>query len=418
VTGRPTARAVAVAIGLVATLPFVIGSLPAGAAPAPVLPVTTSPCAPEAGICTADPTSLTASWADRRGVTGIQIAWDGAGRPAAAPAPPSETVAVGTGSGRCTPSGASTACTWTWPPGLAEDGTFLDGTYLVTACVAVVGGRCTPSGAYGAAAVAVAVAPPPPAGPTASVSGDEVDLAWAPGAPPAAAGSPGRGGYPDAAGYSVHRNGTAIWTCYLLGAGPPGAPACTDPPVLVDRPGPGAWSYLVVALRLGADPDGSDLVGSAPSATVTATVGATTTTTSGTAGPGSTLPLPPVVSGATLPPAVGVAPPSSPAATVTRASTAPPGAHPATPGGPTPSVTPAPTAPTAPGGIRYPSGVRPGTHVHVHPRRSPALAAGVGHGGSGTSRPVVPAIVAALLLLAAALLVLAAFASEQKVHPR
>jgi len=70
---------------------------------------------------------------------------------------------------------------------------------------------------------------------------------------------------PDLVGYTVARNGQAVYSCSTNSAGLDASSPCTDPPSFSEQPGAGGWAYSVTALRFGADSAVSDYVASSAS---------------------------------------------------------------------------------------------------------------------------------------------------------
>ena len=101
--------------------------------------------------------------------------------------------------------------------------------------------------------IQIAAPPRPPAQVTSTESNGKVTVRW------------NLGPEPDLVGYTVARNGQAVYSCSTNSAGLDASSPCTDPPSFSEQPGAGGWAYSVTALRFGADSAVSDYVASSAS---------------------------------------------------------------------------------------------------------------------------------------------------------
>jgi hypothetical protein len=306
---RGPARAAVLTMALFAYGAFT--GLPAVAStpsPSYSLQVTTIPCgASTAGApCDQNPQQLVVSWpVSEQNPTGVEISWaPESGRPVGAPSPEATTVTLsGASSAGCSLSqeGTTESCNWPWPTGMSDsfDGTswILDGTYEVAACIVATSSNCAPDGAYAPAYLALAVPPGPPATVNASAEANgAVLVTW----------SPPLGQPPDLEGYRVSRDGTAVFSCSLIGSDL--GSACPQTLSYMDHPGSASRiTYSVNALRLGPDPAVAGDVSSTPAST-TVQAGASPNASSPNASSpnasspsGSGLPPVPVIGSVVLP---------------------------------------------------------------------------------------------------------------------
>lgn len=181
----------------------------------------------------------------------VTVDWDASGRADTAPDPDSTSVDLSRAA--ATDCGTDLIC-WPWPSSMTDDSFILNGTYQVTICPYgdYVDGGCSQGGSLPPQSIGLAVPPDPPASVTAADSGGEVTVQW----------SPPTQSPPDLVGYTVTRNGAAVYTCSTDGLGPGSSDPCPQPLEVVDHPGEGQFTYAVAALRLGTDSQPADVVAS------------------------------------------------------------------------------------------------------------------------------------------------------------
>ncbi|MGH9076618.1 MAG: hypothetical protein ACRDY0_04075 [Acidimicrobiales bacterium] len=239
---------------------------------APAITATAHPCTAiiAGGPCTLTPAWILATW---RGpiVATLTLSWlPSAARPAAAPVPPQLSTALATSApGACTNLVGQVTCSWPWPPELELASTVLNGTYQLAAPPDHPGDPAP----LVPAIVAVSAPPASPAQVAVTADGTgAVTVSWS------------QNREADLAGYRVERNSVPVWSC-ALGA----LPRCPLPLAYSEAPGPGAWTYRVVADRYGFS---SAPVDSAPAGPAPLVLGAVAPPTSPAARSGGTLQIP------------------------------------------------------------------------------------------------------------------------------
>lgn len=209
-----------------------------------VYTVSFSPCGDTTGACDEDPGQIQLLYPAGAPPQAVEVNWEPGDRSASAPSPAATSVVLQFVNGaNC---GTQEQC-WPWPSTLTDQSFVLNGTYQVVTCFTYQDGNCTQPDTQ---SIGLAVPPDPPQKVTASSSGSAVTLSWqAPSQTP-----------PDLAGYTVSRNGTAVYTCSIDGLAAGVDTSCPSSLTVTDHPGDGSYTYTVAALRLGAA--GDDLISS------------------------------------------------------------------------------------------------------------------------------------------------------------
>lgn len=213
----------------------------------PAYTVAFVPCGTTTGPCDQEPGQVQVRYGTVAPAA-VELQWVSRGRAAAAPAPSTASVTLlGADGSACGPS----ALCWQWPAQMTDASYILNGSYQVVACDTYAQAQCQASTA--AMPVGLAVPPGEPRGVQVARSGTAVVVSWH---PPAAAP-------PDLVGYTIRRDGRAIWMCSTDGLGPGRPVRCPPSMAVADQPGDGTFTYAVSAMRLGVDSSDQNVVSSA-----------------------------------------------------------------------------------------------------------------------------------------------------------